>query len=235
MPITKDLKGIYLIERINTDENKEEPIYYIGQSVGIFDRWKQHSNDNEQYIDKAIQKFSCLNFSFTILEEVAKRDDLNECETKWINKYKEQYGEKLMYNVSQTTNNNPHKIDTDTKKEIKDLFEAEIGRSIYAISEKYNIGWKAICDIRKSLLKDKGLKYDNTVKNIVDEDGVKPTYWKGNRITKALSEKILLLKTQDKDDNDIATDCNISITDLKQFYIDYETDKDDYNFAERIN
>lgn len=235
MPILKDIKGIYLIQRINIDESKEEPIYYVGQSVGIFDRWRQHCNGSGQSIDKVIQKFGCINFVFSILEGVSKRDDLNACEVKWINKYKEKYGEKLMYNISQTSNSNPHKIDTVIKEEIKKLFEKEVGRSIYAISEKYSIGWKDVCDIRKPFLKRNGLKYDSNVKNIVDRDGVKPSYWEGDRLTKSIIAKILLLKTQDWDDNDIATDCNISITDLKQFYIDYETQKDNYKFGEIVN
>ena len=235
MPILKDIKGIYLIQRINIEESKEEPISYVGQSVGIFDRWRQHCNGSGQSIDKFIQKLGCLNFAFSILEVVKKRDDLNACEVKWINKYKEKYGEKLMYNISQTSNSNPYKIDNVIKEEIKKLFEKEVGRSIYAISEKYNIDWNEVCEIREPFLIKNDLKYNRDVKNIVDKYGVKPSCWKGDRLTRSIIEKILLLKTQDKDDNDIATDCNISITDLKQFYIDYNTQKDNYKFAEILN
>ena len=235
MIIAKNIKGVYLIERVNIKDNKEEPIYYVGLATDIFDRWKQHCNGNNQYIDKSIQKNGCLNFVFRILEEVSKTDDLDNAETKWINIFKEKYGEKLMFNISKTTNINPHKITANIKKEIKNLFEKEIGRSIYAISEKYNIKWKEVTDIRKPLLKKYDLKYDNKVKNIVDKTGKTPANWKGNKITKSLSEKLLLLKKRNKDYKDIANECNVSITDLRQFYIDYENMNYEYDFAETLD
>jgi len=236
MQISRNIKGIYLIQRVNVQENKEEPLYYVGLAVDIFDRWKQHCNGNKQHIDKSIQKNGCLNFIFKILEEVTKEIDLKGCETKWINFYKENFSEKLMFNINETSNINPHKIDTNIKTEIKKLFEEEIGRSIYAISEKYNLKWKDITSIRKPLLKRYGLTYDNVAKKIVDANGQTPDNWKGDRITKSLSEKILSLKKQNKkDDRDIANECNLSITDLKQFFVDYEINKNTYDFADTIN
>jgi group I intron endonuclease len=231
MPLIKDIKGIYLIQRINADKN--EALYYVGQSVGVFNRWKQHCNGNEQNIDKAIQKFGCLNFAFTILEVVSKRVDLDSCETKWINTYKEK-GEKLMFNISQTANPNPHLIVATTKNEIKKLFEEEIGRSIYAIAEKHEIGFKDVINIRKPLLKKQGLKYDMRTKNIVDANGQCPDNWKGTRVTKNMSEKIIALKAQDIDNDDIAYECNISTIDLKLFFNEYKEIKDKYDFAETI-
>ena len=50
-----------------------------------------------------------------------------------------------------------------------------------------------------------------------------------------LSEKIISLKNQNKDNKDIAVECNLSITDLKIFYKEYEADKNNYDFAETIN
>jgi len=232
MPIIKDIKGIYMIQRIN--EEKEDTLYYIGQSVGIFNRWKQHCNGNEQNIDKAIQKIGCLNFAFTILEVVSKTANLNSCETKWINIYKEK-GENLMFNIKQTSNPNPYLIDPTIKKEIKKLFEEEIERSIYAIAEKFEIGFNDVIKIRKPLLKKQGLKYDMRLKNIVDADGRHPDNWKGNRVTKNMAEKIIELKAQNIDDDDIVYECNISIIDLKIFYKEYEDIKDSYDFGEKIN
>lgn len=234
MPVIKDIKGIYLIQRINTDKSKEEPLYYIGQSVVIFNRWKQHCNGNEQSIDKAIQKIGCLNFAFTILEVVSNTADLNNCETKWINTYKEK-GEKLMFNISQTTNPNPHLIDLNTKKEIKKLFEKKIGRSIYAIAEKYKVSYDDVIKIRKPFLEKHGLKYDKRIKNVVDADGQRPKDWKGNHVTKTMSKIILTLNGQNIDNKDIAYECNISTIDLKTFFNDYENLKDKYDFAKTIN
>lgn len=232
MPLIKDIKGIYLIQRINTED--EGAIYYVGQSVGIFNRWKQHCSGNQQNIDKAIQKFGLLNFTFTILEVVSKTADLNSCETKWINTFKEK-GEKILYNISQTDNPNPHLIDAKTKNEIKNLFEEEIGRSIYAIAEKHEIGFNDVIAIRKPLLKAKGLSYNMRKKNIVDSTGKRPENWKGNRVTKNMADKIISLQSQDLDNDDIAYECNISIIDLKIFYEEYAKHKDTYEFAEPIN
>jgi len=231
----KDIKGIYLIERLDVSNEKEEPTFYIGLAVDIFDRWKQHWNNKEQYIDKSIQEFGCVNFSFKILELVTKTDDLKYCETKWINFYKQKYGEKRMFNISETSNTNPHQIDNDTKRVIKKLFEDQIGRSIYAISEKYQISFEDVIKIRKPLLKKHNLKYDSSVKNIVNKTtGNKPENWNGNKITKTLSERIISLKNQNKENREIANECNISITDLEIFLNDYNKDKDNYNFAETV-
>ncbi len=235
MNIKKLIKGVYLIERIIDKKNDDEPIYYVGLSEDIFERWKQHCNENEQYIDKAIQKYGYTNFIFRILETVSKKSELKNCETKWINYYKEKFGEQLMYNISETKNRNPHKLDRNIKKEIKDLFIKDIGRSIYAISEKYNIDWEEVMKIRKPILKQKGLKYDRNVKNIIDIKTNKiPTNWRGYKMTKTLSDKILSLKAANIDDKDIANQCNISITDLKLFYEEYNKKGKQYNFAVKI-
>ena len=231
----KDIKGIYLIERLDIEKEKEEPIYYIGLAVNIFDRLNQHCNSKEQYIDKTIQDIGCLNFSFKILEVVSNADELKSCETKWINFYKQEYGEKRMFNISETTNTNPHQIDSEVKNEIKKLFENEIGRSIYAITEKYEVSFEEVIKIRKPLLNKHNLTYDNGVKNIVDKTTrTKPQNWKGNRMTKTLAEKILSLKEQNKSNRDISNECNLSITDVDIFYNNYTTDKDNYDFADEI-
>jgi len=233
MSTLKDIKGVYLIERINIDNNKVEPLYYVGKSVGVFNRWKQHCNGNEQHIDKTIKEIGYSNFAFSILEVVSKTKDLDNCETKWINNYKAK-GECLMYNISQTNNVNPHLIDAKTKEEIKKLFESEIGRSIYAIAEKYKISFNNVIEIRKPLLKKQGLKYDMRLKNIVNTDGKHPENWKGNHITKNMYDKILELRRQEIDNDDISYECNISTTDLKIFFNEYEKMKDKYHFSETL-
>lgn len=232
MTFWKDKKGVYLIERINIDVNDNEPIYYVGQSVGIFSRWNQHCNGNEQNVDIEINRFGYTNFTFKILEEVSKTKDLNERETYWINEFKKK-GESKMFNISQTANANKNRQDPSIKKEIKSLFEEEIGRSIYAIAEKYKINFMEVVKIRKPLLTKQGLKYDSKTKNIIDGEGQLPKNWKGDKIPKDLGEKILKLKKQDIDTKDIAYECNVSMVDLKTFLASDEENQS-YEFATKL-
>ena len=74
--------GIYKIEHKETGKS------YVGLSVDIFKRWKEHSNfwqakKNWSVIKKALHKYGLENFTFTILEECLK-DELNEKEKHWI-------------------------------------------------------------------------------------------------------------------------------------------------------
>lgn len=87
--------GIYKITNINTEQ------VYIGQSVDIGSRWKQHIKcglgidapaTNKLY--NSMQKDGVWNFSFEVLEECPK-DQLNEKEAEWINMYQ---SDKFGYN-----------------------------------------------------------------------------------------------------------------------------------------
>lgn len=87
--------GIYKITNINTEQ------VYIGQSVDISSRWKQHIKcglgidapaTNKLY--NSMQKDGIWNFSFEVLEECPK-DQLNEKEAEWINMYQ---SDKFGYN-----------------------------------------------------------------------------------------------------------------------------------------
>ena len=75
--------GIYSIK------NKITGQLYIGQSVNIERRWKEHitKRKDKSYIDRAINKYGKDNFIFSIIEEVEK-EKLNDREFFWINKYK---------------------------------------------------------------------------------------------------------------------------------------------------
>ena len=163
----KNVKGIYLIEYLNGKEG--ERTFYVGLARDIFSRWKDHCNSNQQFIDKSLQKYGYENFCFKILEQVSKESELKANETKWINIYKKKYGEERMFNISETTNTNPYQIDYDIKDRIKQVFEHEIGRSIYAIAEKYEVGFKDVIEIRKPFLKKRNLKYDSDLKMIVNK------------------------------------------------------------------
>lgn len=70
--------GIYKIENLLSHK------IYIGQSVNIEKRWKQHcQSSSDSLIAKAIQKYGKDNFVFSILEE-CPLDKLNEREDFYI-------------------------------------------------------------------------------------------------------------------------------------------------------
>jgi group I intron endonuclease len=74
--------GIYKIHHKDTGKS------YVGLSVDIFKRWKEHSNFWEKkekwsVIKKALHKHGLENFTFTILEECSK-EELNDREIHWI-------------------------------------------------------------------------------------------------------------------------------------------------------
>ena len=84
----KTICGIYKITNLLTDQ------CYIGQSVNISDRWKQHckcglgieaSSTNSLY--NAMQKDGVWNFTFELLEEIHQRHLLNDKESFWIDMY----------------------------------------------------------------------------------------------------------------------------------------------------
>lgn len=83
----KTICGIYKITNLLTEQ------CYIGQSVNISDRWKQHckcglgieaSASNVLY--NSMQRDKIWNFTFELLEECPK-ELLNEKERFWINMY----------------------------------------------------------------------------------------------------------------------------------------------------
>lgn len=83
---TKKVCGIYKITDLTTGRS------YIGQSVDIKERFRQHIKSALSYkitnmFYNTMQKSGVHNFTFEILEEVP-RDKLNERETYWINFYK---------------------------------------------------------------------------------------------------------------------------------------------------
>lgn len=74
--------GIYCITNLLNGKQ------YVGQSIHIEQRFKEHCQKNAKLIiDKAIQKYGKSNFTFEILEECPNEFDiLNEKEIYWIEK-----------------------------------------------------------------------------------------------------------------------------------------------------
>lgn len=92
----KVICGIYKITNLLTSE------CYIGQSVNVSDRWKQHCKcglgiqaPSTNILYNAMQKDKVWNFTFELLEECS-RDKLNEKEAFWIDMYQ---SNKFGYNM----------------------------------------------------------------------------------------------------------------------------------------
>ena len=77
----KKVRGIYKVT------NKINGKVYIGQSVDIGKRWRQHMTAKDDiYFHKAIQKYGIENFEWEVIEQ-CKKKDLDEREIYWIEYY----------------------------------------------------------------------------------------------------------------------------------------------------
>lgn len=71
--------GIYKIENLINHK------IYIGQSIHIEKRWREHCwKTSDSLIGRAIKKYGKENFDFQILEETEDFSQLNDLETKYI-------------------------------------------------------------------------------------------------------------------------------------------------------
>ena len=77
----KKVRGIYKVT------NKINGKVYIGQSVDIGRRWREHMTAKDEiYFHKAIQKYGVENFEWEVIER-CKKKDLDEREIYWIEYY----------------------------------------------------------------------------------------------------------------------------------------------------
>ena len=77
----KKVRGIYKVT------NKVNGKVYIGQSVDIGRRWRQHMTAADDiYFHKAIQKYGVDNFIWEVIEK-CKKSELDERESYWIEYY----------------------------------------------------------------------------------------------------------------------------------------------------
>lgn len=85
--------GIFIYSNIYLVTNKINNKKYIGQSIDVERRWKQHIKDSKnkklksRYFYAAINKYGLENFSLEIIDENIPIDKINEREIFWINYY----------------------------------------------------------------------------------------------------------------------------------------------------
>lgn len=141
--IMSTIIGIYMIT--NTINGHK----YVGQSVDIYRRWRDHRNFKEKsnILSKAIRKHGLENFKFEILKE-CEINELDKYEIFFINKYNT-YSDG--YNATlggAGTHGFALKISETTLKEIvKDLKDSTLTQN--EIASKFDLGIDTISEINQ--------------------------------------------------------------------------------------
>lgn len=121
---------------------------YIGQSVDILRRWRDHRSKSytQHYpLQKAFVKYGIDNFTFEVLEECSF-EELNEKEQYYILKYDTYVNGYNATTGGQGGTNNEMKI---SQKELEEIFDLLANSSLTQkeIAEIYNIGMDTVSDI----------------------------------------------------------------------------------------
>lgn len=165
--------GIYKIE------NKVNGKIYIGQSVDIKSRWRGHrhylntNTCNNDYLQKAWNKYKKDNFKFEIMEECLK-DELNEKEIYYINKFNST-NDKFGYNL-EGGGNHKASVSKETREKLSVAIynSNNIGRPVICLNtmeifpkmrlayEKYNITRSSLDYCCRDILKFAGRMEDGT-------------------------------------------------------------------------
>lgn len=134
--------GIYKIT------NKINGHSYIGQSIDIKRRWRDHKNKKincDTPLQRAFKKYGIDNFTFEVLEECSS-ESLNEKEQYYIMKYNTYYDGYNATTGGQGTPNGAVKISQEQLEEIFNLLENST-LTQKEIAEKYHVGMDTISDI----------------------------------------------------------------------------------------
>ena len=145
-------QGIYLIENLINHKK------YIGQSIHIEKRWKDHQIlykdhfENCPLLYKAFEKYGVQNFSFSILEEVADKNQLTQKETEYIillnTLSPNGYNCVLPSELNKGINNYKNKLTLEQVNTIKSqLKNTKI--AINTIAEQYQVAFSTIYRINK--------------------------------------------------------------------------------------
>lgn len=123
--------GIYMIK------NKKTGQKYIGQSVDIERRWREHisKGKDKSYIDRAINKYGKDNFVLIIIEEIPKKE-LNDREQYWIEHYNT-YNDVNHYNLSIGGDDNPMN-NIESRKKLSKTLSGRTRTKDHALSLAYS-------------------------------------------------------------------------------------------------
>ena len=157
----KNKSYIYLITNLINNHK------YIGQTINLKQRWKQHCNKahNSMTIDKAINKYGKENFSLSVLE-ICNIDDANEREIYWIAKYNTFYntedynchiGGQMQYGENNPMYNKKgedcptSKVTYEIGLTIYNDMKSNNKQTIYDLSKRYNLSTPIISEICKGI------------------------------------------------------------------------------------
>lgn len=139
------MTGIYKITNQINDKS------YIGQSVNISQRWREHRsryqlNDSSEYnslIHKAMRKYGIENFTWDVLEQCSA-EELNEREIYWIQYYHTWIEDVNCngYNINSGGNYRSRNSNEKIKAIIQDLQNCDLSQEL--IAKKYNVSSNTI-------------------------------------------------------------------------------------------
>ena len=148
------MQGIYKIT------NKVNGKCYIGQSVDIAKRWREHTGwsfnkkrpEYEYPLYRAIRKYGIESFLFEIIEDVKVSDQLTPREIYWYHLYKPEYNQILpqespLKNINDKRKRKVLQIDLDTKVLIREY------ESVRDAAREVSVGHKSISDTCKGFQK----------------------------------------------------------------------------------
>lgn len=207
--------GIYKIT--NLINNK----IYIGKSVNIQKRWNQHKNAKDSSpIHLAIQKYGINNFVIDILEECS-RDELDQKEKYWIQKYNSCFGDG--YNATIGGDGSSHSVKLSHEELLKIIDLLQNSKETFSeIGKKFGVSSTTISQI-------------NIGESRVLSDLIYPI--RKNRFDKRKIDKdplSILLEQTKGDYNYIANFYNVSYVTIKNLCKEYgfSTIRSDYGYID---
>lgn len=137
--------GIYKVT------NQENGMVYVGQSIDIENRWRQHKqkslNGDNNYFHNALTKYGIDSFTFEVLEECSI-SQLDERERYWIQVLNSIYP--YGYNMTdggQLNHTNYIYLSKEQIRTIYDLLLNNLSLSINEIANLFHVSFQTISDI----------------------------------------------------------------------------------------